>query len=145
MSIFTRFTTLAAALAILAGIGGLTAEPAAAKDKRWIMTAAEVDRNDDGRISDKERRWAANQGYVQTNDGYFEYTGNRGGSGRLLPVTAFDRNGDGKISKKERRYASERGYEQTNDGYWEQVRGSNHGWNGWSNGNGMPWFRTNRD
>jgi hypothetical protein len=147
MSIFTRFTSLAAILGIAAGLG-LAAEPAAAKDKRWILTANQVDRNGDGRISDKERRWASSQGYEQTNDGYFEYVGNRGG--RLLPVNAFDRNGDGKISKKERRYAASQGYEQTNAGTWERVRAGSNGWNngwdnnGWNNNSwnnsGTPWW-----
>lgn len=143
MSIFTRFTSLAAMLGIAAGLG-LAAEPAAAKDKRWILTADQVDRNDDGRISDKERRWAASQGYEQTNDGYFEYVGNR--ASRLLPVSAFDRNGDGKISKKERRYAAAQGYEQTNAGSWERVRGSSNGWNqSWNDGwNNSGWYSGNK-
>ena len=70
MSIATRFSTLAAVLAVVAGAALATASPAAAKEHKiyndkqaWLK----VDQNRDGVISKSEWKWAEKHGYDRLN------------------------------------------------------------------------------
>jgi hypothetical protein len=127
MSIFTRFSSVAAVLAVMAAVGTTTATPAMAKNNNAAILE-QADRNQDGRISAKEWKWAKKHGFdsdrrtkgwAQTNDGRWVRTD----SGR----NGWAQTNDGRWVRTD---SGRDGWEQTNDGRWvrdgdEWIRGEN--------------------
>jgi hypothetical protein len=81
MSIYTRFSALAAVMAVVAGAALATAAPALAKDHKKNYTESvawqQLDTNRNGKLSSKERKRAQQQGWQETNAGTWVRATNR--------------------------------------------------------------------